>query len=51
MSSATLRSSDPAKSLTNMLETQLRSPATSPEFDFHSAVDQVLADVGLYSPG
>jgi crotonobetainyl-CoA:carnitine CoA-transferase CaiB-like acyl-CoA transferase len=49
MSSATLRSSDThsAKSLTDMLETQLRTPATSPEFDFHGAVDQVLADVGL----
>ena len=33
--------------LTNMLETKLRTPATSPEFDFHGAVDQVLADVGL----
>jgi crotonobetainyl-CoA:carnitine CoA-transferase CaiB-like acyl-CoA transferase len=30
-----------------MLQTKLRIPATSPEFDFHSAVDQVLADVGL----
>jgi crotonobetainyl-CoA:carnitine CoA-transferase CaiB-like acyl-CoA transferase len=33
--------------LTDMLETQLRTPATSPEFDFHGAVDQVLGDVGL----
>jgi len=49
MSSATVRFPDtqPAKSLTELLETQLRSPTTSPEFDFHSAVNQVLADVGL----
>src|ERR1700719_953479 len=33
--------------LTNMLETKLRTPATSLEFDFHGVVDQVLADVGL----
>ena len=33
--------------LTNLLETRLRTPATSPEFDLHSSVDQVLADVGL----
>src|SRR5258708_14488918 len=30
-----------------MLQTKLRIPATSPEFDFHSGVDQPLADVGL----
>ena len=49
MSSATVRFPDTqqAKSLTELLQTTLRSPATSPEFDFHSAVDQVLADVGL----
>jgi crotonobetainyl-CoA:carnitine CoA-transferase CaiB-like acyl-CoA transferase len=49
MSSATMRFPDtqPAKSLTELLQTKLRSPATSPEFDFYSAVDQVLADVGL----
>src|SRR3984893_11811376 len=49
MSSATGRFPDThqAKSLTDMLQTKLRIPATSPEFDFHSAVDQVLADVGL----
>jgi hypothetical protein len=33
--------------LTDLLETRLRNPATSPEFDLHSCVDQVLADVGL----
>jgi crotonobetainyl-CoA:carnitine CoA-transferase CaiB-like acyl-CoA transferase len=49
MSSANVRFPDtqPAKSLTELLQTKLRSPATSPEFDFYSAVDQVLADVGL----
>jgi hypothetical protein len=49
MSSATVRLPDtrPAKSLTDMLETNLRTPATSPGFDFHGVVDQVLADVGL----
>jgi crotonobetainyl-CoA:carnitine CoA-transferase CaiB-like acyl-CoA transferase len=33
--------------LTDLLLTKLQNPATSSEFDFHSAVDQVLADVGL----
>jgi crotonobetainyl-CoA:carnitine CoA-transferase CaiB-like acyl-CoA transferase len=49
MSSATARLHDAhqAKSLTDMLQTNLQNPATSPEFDFRSAVDQVLADVGL----
>jgi hypothetical protein len=49
MSSATVRLPDvpQAKSLTDMLQTKLQNPATSPEFDFHSAVDQLLADVGL----
>jgi crotonobetainyl-CoA:carnitine CoA-transferase CaiB-like acyl-CoA transferase len=49
MSSATVRIPDTqqGKSLTELLETKLRSPTTSIEFDFHSAVDQVLADVGL----
>ena len=44
MSSATVRFPDThqAKSLTDMLQTKLRIPATSPELDFHSAVDQVL---------
>src|SRR5258708_2386322 len=49
MSSETVRLPDAhqAKSLTDMLQTKLRIPATSPAFDFHSAVDRVLADVGL----
>src|SRR6202795_409805 len=49
MSSATVRLPDAhqAKSLTDMLQAKLQNPATSPEFDFHSAVDQVLADIGL----
>jgi crotonobetainyl-CoA:carnitine CoA-transferase CaiB-like acyl-CoA transferase len=49
MSSESVRLPDTqqAKSLTNLLETSLRNPATSPEFDFHTAVNQVLADVGL----
>ena len=49
MTSATVRVPDTQqeKSLTDMLEAKLRTPATSPEFDLHNAVDQVLADVGL----
>ena len=49
MSFATARLPDtqPANSLTDLLQTKLRNPETSPEFDFHGAVDQVLADVGL----
>jgi len=34
-------------SLTETLESQLASPATSPEFDLHQVVNEVLADVGL----
>src|SRR5262245_51140087 len=33
--------------LTKALEYQLSHPATSPEFDLHSGVNEVLADVGL----
>src|ERR1700675_3275841 len=49
MSSASgpFRDTHQAKSLTDLLQTKVENPATSPEFDFHSAVDQVLADVGL----
>jgi len=49
MSSATARfpHTEQAKSLTDLLQTKLQNPATSPEFDFHGAVEQVLADVGL----
>src|SRR3984893_15732919 len=36
-----------SESLTDLLETRLRTPAVSPEFDLHSCVEQVLADVGL----
>ena len=37
----------PAESLTDVLQRKLGNPETSPGFDFHSAVDQLLADVGL----
>src|SRR5271163_2913942 len=49
MSSATVRFPDAqrAESLTDTLQIMLRTTATSPEFDFKGAVDQVLADVGL----
>jgi crotonobetainyl-CoA:carnitine CoA-transferase CaiB-like acyl-CoA transferase len=49
MSSATVRFPDAqqAELLTDLLQTKLQNPATSPGFDLHSAVDQVLADVGL----
>jgi hypothetical protein len=49
MSSATVRFPDAqqAKSLTDLLQTKLQNPATSPEVDFHGAVEEVLADVGL----
>ena len=49
MSSAKVRIPETrqAESLTDMLQTKLRIPATSPEFDYHSAVNQVLSDVGL----
>src|ERR1700722_12831123 len=48
MGSATVRlDTQQVKSLTDLLQTKLQNPATSPEFDFHGAVEQVLADVGL----
>jgi crotonobetainyl-CoA:carnitine CoA-transferase CaiB-like acyl-CoA transferase len=49
MSSAITRFPDThqAESLTDALKTKLQIRATSPEFDFHGAVDQLLADVGL----
>src|ERR1700686_712659 len=49
MSSATVRFTDTqqAESLTDLLQTKLQNPATSPEFDLHGAVEQALADVGL----
>ena len=40
------RSLDP---LTKALEVQLGHPATSPDFDLHQGVDQVLADIGMTS--
>src|ERR1700747_3265810 len=33
--------------LTRALKTNLARPATSPEFDLHGSVNEVLADVGL----
>jgi crotonobetainyl-CoA:carnitine CoA-transferase CaiB-like acyl-CoA transferase len=44
---ARLHDAHQAKSLTDLLQTKLKNPATSTECDFHSAVDQVLADVGM----
>ena len=35
------------ESLTRALQTKLARPATSPDFDLHGGVDQVLADVGM----
>ena len=36
-----------ALSMTDLFRARLQNPSTSPEFDFHSVVNQVLADVGL----
>jgi len=49
MSSVTMRipETHQAESLTDMLQTKLRTPATSAEFDFQRATNQVLSDVGL----
>jgi crotonobetainyl-CoA:carnitine CoA-transferase CaiB-like acyl-CoA transferase len=49
MSSSTMRSRDThtAESLTDVLQRKLGNPGTSPGFDCHSAVDRLLADVGL----
>jgi crotonobetainyl-CoA:carnitine CoA-transferase CaiB-like acyl-CoA transferase len=49
MSSATLRSTDSRRAdpLSEVLRATLRNPATSCEFDFHGAVNRLLADVGL----
>jgi hypothetical protein len=35
------------RGLTETLETKLANPETSPEFDLHEAVNDVLEDVGL----
>jgi crotonobetainyl-CoA:carnitine CoA-transferase CaiB-like acyl-CoA transferase len=53
MTSATMRLTDTLQpeSLTDVLPKKLRNPATSPKFDLHSAVDQLLADVGLTAAG
>src|SRR5712671_4966754 len=49
MSSATMLFPDTrqAVSLTDVLRKKLGNPETSPKFDFHGAVDQLLVDVGL----
>jgi len=49
MNSAIARSPDGqrAANLTQALKTKLQKPGTSPDFDFHGAVDELLADVGL----
>src|SRR5579863_6326496 len=48
MSSATAKFPDShQESLTDLLKAKLQTAETSPKFDFHGAVDQLLADVGL----
>ena len=37
----------PRQGLTETLEVKLANPETSPEFDLHKAVNDVLGDVGL----
>src|SRR5258707_14933500 len=37
----------PRPALTQTLEAKLANPETSPEFDLHKAVNDVLGDVGL----
>ena len=44
-----IETNESADALTDALESQLSHPATSPEFDLHRAVNQVLADVGMTS--
>ena len=39
--------SSPRSVLTQTLEAKLANPETSPEFDLHKAVNDVLGDVGL----
>src|ERR1700730_10203197 len=39
--------SRPRPALTQTLEAKLANPETSPEFDLHNAVNDVLGDVGL----
>jgi len=49
MNSAIARSHDSQRgaNLTQALKSKLHKPGTSPDFDFHGAVDELLADVGL----
>ena len=51
MSTATItdrsvETSDESNRLTEALEEKLSHPATSPDFDLHEGVNEVLADVG-----
>src|ERR1700680_4514501 len=49
MNTATARSADTTvtDSLSERLESKLSNPATSPDFDLHEELNQVLADVGM----
>src|ERR1700724_4037435 len=49
MNTATARSADTAVTdpLSERLESKLSNPATSPDFDLHEELNQVLADVGM----
>src|ERR1700733_12616845 len=49
MNAATARSTDTtvADPLSERLESKLNNPATSPDFDLHEELNQVLADVGM----
>ena len=49
MNTATARSADTTVTdpLSERLESKLSNPATSPEFDLHEELNQVLADVGM----
>src|ERR1700732_770526 len=49
MNAATARSADThvADPLSERLESKLSNPATSPNFDLHEQLNQVLADVGM----
>src|ERR1700726_1170493 len=49
MNAATARSADTTvtNSLSERLESKLSNPATSPDFDLHEELNQVLADVGM----
>src|ERR1700720_4435215 len=49
VNTATARSADTTvtRPLSERLESKLSNPATSPDFDLHQELDQVLADVGM----